>query len=302
MSRRSTLTVVVVSYNSAPDLPPCLRSVQAATAAFETATVVVDNASGDDSAAVATALDAKVIRNPINAGFARAVNLGIRSNPADYVLILNPDVILKPDSVSRLTAALEADACLAAVGPGMVAGDGAPNTDRYYLKRPTLRQVAVFYTRLLPFLATPSARCRLQVECGLASEDRDVEQIPGACLLTRRDVLEVVGLFDEGYPIWFEDVDWSWRARSAGYRLRYVGSTAVTHRGGASFEHWAGISKEVVFYRSMLTFFQKHDRAKVPALVVLVVADRLVRLVITRRRYQAQFLWQYLRGSARLPS
>lgn len=302
MSSNATLTVVVVSYNSVRDIPYCLRSIGPAAIGFDTTTVVVDNASSDGSAELACSLGARVIRNPENVGFAVAANMGIRAHPADYVLVLNPDVILAVGSVTQLAAVLDGDGQLGAVGPGMVDGDGAPNTDGYYLRRPTLRQVAVFYTRLLPFLATPAERCRTQVECWLGGEDRDVEQIPGACLLTRKEVLDDVGLLDEDYLLWFEDVDWSWRARKAGYRLRYVGSTSVTHLGGSSFVGWKGISREVVFYRSMLTFFRKHDAGRVPAVVALVLIDRLVRLVVTRRWHHGQFLWRYLRSSAGLPS
>lgn len=263
--------------------------------------VVVDNASEDRSAEIAASLGAKVIRHRQNLGFAAAVNAGIRAHPADYVLLLNPDVVLNDGSVAQLMRVLDADDALAAVGPAMVDRSGTPNTDGYYLRHPTLRQVAIFYTRLFPFLATERERCRTKVECGLAKEHRDVEQIPGACLLTRAGVLDHVGLLDDDYLLWFEDVDWSWRALEAGYRLRYAGSITVTHEGGTSFVGWNSIAREVVFYRSMLTFFQKHDRRKVPAVFALVVVDRLVRLAFTRRWYQAQFLWQYIRNTAALP-
>lgn len=294
------LTVVVVSYNSAEQLPSCLASIGPASE-LETTVVVVDNASQDRSAEIAASLGAKVIRHRQNLGFAAAVNAGIRAHPAEYVLLLNPDVVLSDGSVAHLMRVLDADDALAAVGPAMVDGKGAPNTDGYYLRRPTVRQVAIFYTRLFPFLATERERCRTQVECGLATEHRDVEQIPGACLLTRACVLDDVGLLDDGYLLWFEDVDWSWRARKAGYRLRYAGSITVIHEGGTSFVGWNSIAREVVFYRSMLTFFRKHDRRKVPVVFALVVVDRLVRLAFTRRWYQAQFLWQYIRNSAALP-
>lgn len=295
------LTVVIVSYNSAEQLPTCLASIGSAAPGLETTVVVVDNASQDSSAEIATSLGAEVIRHRRNLGFAAAVNAGVRAYPAGYVLILNPDVVLTDGSVAQLTGVLDTDDALAAVGPAMVDENGAPNTDGYYLRHPTLRQVAIFYTRLLPFLATQRERCRTQVECGLAREHRDVEQVPGACLLTRAGVLDNVGLLDEDYLLWFEDVDWSWRARKAGYRLQYAGSITVTHEGGTSFVGWNSIAREVVFYRSMLTFFRKHDRRKVPAVVALVVVDRLARLVFTRRWYQAQFLWHYLRDSAALP-
>jgi GT2 family glycosyltransferase len=300
MTERRSLKAVIVSYNSATYLEACLRSLSVAAATFDLTTVLVDNASQDGSAHLARSLGAKVIGNGRNIGFARAVNQGLAVRSADYVLFLNPDVVLERRTLTELMAKLD-DPRVGATGPCTADPNGSQNTDGYYLKAPSLRQVFIFYTRLVPSPLSRLLRCRIYEECRLGAVDRPVEQIPGACLLTRSDVLATVGLLDEAYPIWFEDVDWCQRAKKAGYQLWYVGSATATHIGGASFRRWSGIGKEVVFYRSMLTFFSKHHPWKAPLVFVAVVVDRLVRLVATRRWHHVQFLAAYFKGSAPLP-
>jgi GT2 family glycosyltransferase len=300
MTERRSLKAVIVSYNSTTHLEACLRSLSVAAATFDVTTILVDNASQDGSAHLARSLGAKVIANGRNVGFASAVNQGLATRLADYVLLLNPDVVLESSTLTELITRLD-NPMVGATGPCTVDQNGHQNTDGYYLKAPSLRQVFMFYTRLVPSFMSRRVRCRIYEECRLGAVDRQVEQIPGACLLTRSDVLATVGLLDEAYPIWFEDVDWCQRAKKGGYQLWYVGSATATHVGGASFRRWTGIDKEVVFYRSMLTFFSKHNPWKAPLVFVAVIVDRLVRLVATRRWHHVQFLAAYLKGSAPLP-
>lgn len=300
MTAQPSLTAIIVAYNSATHLEACIRSLSVAAVAFDLTTVVVDNASQDGSANLAQHLGADVIANRRNIGFARAVNQGLATRFADYVLLLNPDVVLDSSTLTELANRVD-NPMVGATGPCTVDQSGHQNTDGYYLKAPSLRQVFIFYTRLVPSPLSRLLRCRIYEECRLGAVDRPVEQIPGACLLTRSDVLATVGLLDEAYPIWFEDVDWCQRAKKAGYQLWYVGSATATHIGGASFRRWSGIGKEVVFYRSMLTFFSKHHPWKAPLVFVAVVVDRLVRLVATRRWHHVQFLAAYFKGSAPLP-
>lgn len=301
MKERPSLTAVVVTYNSADHLEACLACLQTSASDVELTTVVVDNASQDGSAGLARELGAEVIANRQNLGFARAVNQGIAIRPAEYILLLNPDVRLEPHTLEALSMKLK-DPAVGAAAPRTVDLAGRQNTAGYYLKSPSLRQVLFFYTRLVPPPLPSWYRCSLYEECNLADSDREVEQVPGACLLTRADVLASVGCFEEAYPIWFEDVDWCRRATKAGYQLWYVASARATHIAGASFGLWSGVGKEVVFYRSMLTFFSRNDPWKAPLVVLTVIVDRVVRLIATRRWYHAEFLVAYLRGSARLPA
>ncbi|MGW8320932.1 MAG: glycosyltransferase family 2 protein, partial [Thermodesulfobacteriota bacterium] len=88
--------------------------------------------------------------------------------------------------------------------------------------------------------------------------DRSVRQVPGACLLTRREVLEGIGPFDEGFFVWFEDVDWCYRSHLGGYGLGVCEEAVFTHAGGKSFEPISTETRRKWYYRSMLRFFRKH--------------------------------------------
>lgn len=271
-----------------------------AARSFAVELVVVDNGSADGSVAVAREAGALVIENKENLGFARAVNQGLDGTAADFVLLLNPDARVKQGGLCRMVSTLGLEK-VAAVGPRLTGKGGGSAGSGYYLKRPTLLQALLFYTYLLRPFATATARCRYLEECGLDDGVRAVDQVPGACLLTTGQCLAEIGSLDERFPIWFEDVDWCERARNAGFLILYDGVAEVEHLGGQSFRQWSGIVKEIVFYRSMRLYFWKHRPVVTPVLVVAVVVDRVLRLVMTRRRHHAQFLAGYLSRSYPLP-
>lgn len=296
-SRR--LTVVIVSYNSAPELTRCLAVLSSATRGIDATVVVVDNGSRDNSVDIARAAGAVVIENRRNVGFARAVNAGLRVSQGDLLLLLNPDVELAPGSITALAEALDRTGATA-VGPCTVDSEGRVNTTRYYLKAPTFWQVLFFYTRLFGASQSEYRRCRWFNECGLGEEVREVDQIPGACLLTTADAIDRIGPFDERFPIWFEDVDWSERVRRAGGRLLYIGSIVITHSSGASFARWRSPTKEAMFYRSLLLYCRKFHWWW-PFAWLLVIADRIARLVVTRRAEHARVLRWLVTPTVPLP-
>lgn len=234
-------------------------------------------------------------------GFARAVNQGLLGVNEDLVLILNPEARLWPETVVLLAKVLT-DPLQAAAGPRLLDAEGNQGTQGYYLRTPTLWQFLLFYTRLLGPLASQDRRCRYLEHCELGEQTAPVEQIPGAALLLTRHALESIGLFDQRFPIWFEDVDWCTRARQAGMRLWYVGGAEARHIGGRSFLVWSKLEREVVFFRSMRIYFRIHQPVLAPLVVALTVADRLVRFVVTRRLHHLGFLRGYLRRGDVLPS
>lgn len=282
MAERPTLAIVIVTYNSRSHLDRCLAAIPDAARGLNWHVVVVDNASTDGSDALARDAGATVITNSRNFGFATAANKGIRSTSGELVLLLNPDVILPTGSLRRLADRLETNGA-AAVGPRTVDGCGTSNVRDYYLELPSLRQLLFCYTRLLGRSGLTRSRRRWCSQAGLGKTEERVPQIPGACLLTRRWVLEEIGLLDERFPIWFEDVDWCARVTERGGVLVYVGTETVVHEAGASFATWRSPAKEAMFYRSLLQYFRKHAPLSWPLAWALVVTDRIVRIALTRR-------------------
>lgn len=289
--------VVIVSYNSSRDLKACISSVLLQDSPqIKCIPIVVDNNSSDNSFAVATKCLAVAIQNATNTGFSKAVNIGVKkafSLKCDKILILNPDAMLLKGSLAALLNTFnEGGDDVAAVGPMMVHSDKSPANDGYYLKAPSLITVSFFSTLLRP-LALKSKFLKNQYEEVLRSDTgapSSVQQIPGACLLTSKKVLDKIGLLDEDFAIWFEDVEWSYRARKRGYRLLFEPRALVVHEGGVSFSKWVGLEKSVTFYVSMKTFFRKHKPFSYPAVVMVLSLNALISYIKGRDKDQLRFI------------
>ncbi len=221
---------VVVNYNARDALVACVNSLRADGVRT---VVVVDNASHDGSAEALAAADpeARFVPTGANLGFGRAANRGVAVVATPYVLILNPDVVVEPGTVKALTAALELDPGLAAVGPRVEDPDGSlyPSVRRF----PDLVVAAghAFLGYVAP--SNPFSRAYKLLDWD-HSRAGDVDWISGSCLMARRAAFDAVGGFDESYFMYAEDVDLCWRLRRAGWRIGYEPAGRVVHAGAVS--------------------------------------------------------------------
>jgi N-acetylglucosaminyl-diphospho-decaprenol L-rhamnosyltransferase len=277
----AAIAAVLVTYESAEDLPTCLESLPEAAAPHEVGTVVIDNASRDDSAGVARALGVKVIENHANVGYSRAVNRAAAEADAPWLLIANPDMRLRPGSVARLLATAEADATIGCVGPRLRNPDGAdyPTGRRF----PSLL-IGGLHALLGPvWPGNPATR-----HYHLADLDRSgpmtVDWVSGACMLLRRSAWDQVGGFDPAYFMYFEDMDLCLRLARVGWRVVLEPRAIVDHIGGGSSRS-APYRKVLSHHRSTLRFY-RHRYARDPriALVPVVAAALLVRGLVSVAR------------------
>ncbi|MFC0217699.1 glycosyltransferase family 2 protein [Pseudochelatococcus lubricantis] len=201
---------VVVSFNSARVLPACLDALRREGARA----IVVDNASSDDSVAVAEAHGAYVIRNPRNEGYGRANNIGIRMAAADHVLIVNPDAVLGPGALALLVAAAGRYPDAALLAPRIVEREG-----RFFFQ---------FRSLLSPYLPNPKAIRRFP------EGDCCAPFLSGAVLLVRRAAFLDAGGFDENIFLFYEDDDLCRRLADAGHSLVHVHEATAQHQRGAS--------------------------------------------------------------------
>lgn len=266
--------IIIVSFNSSSDLKKCIKSInEQSTLDNSLIPIVVDNQSSDNSVQVAKDAGAKVIENAKNLGFAKAVNIGIEEafrQGSDHILIFNPDASLQDDSINQLFQTLTSSTRVGAVGPSMMDEKGEESNSHYYLKAPGFFSVLFFSTFLRPWALRRKSLLRFYSHTDLANEVQEVDQIPGACLLIPRVVLEDVGLLDEDFAIWFEDVEWSYRAKKKGYSLLFCPEAHVEHEGGVSFDKWRGPEKTITFLVSMKTFFRKHKPLRLPLIVAVL--------------------------------
>lgn len=246
-----SVSVCLVSYNTRDLLRACLRSVESSEPAAEI--VVVDNASADGSADLVRREfpDARLIVNRENRGFAAAMNQALRAATGDYLLLLNPDAELVGDALPRLVAFLESRPSVAAVGPRLVYGDGRPQHAAFAF--PTLWQVLLDFFPLHGRLLDSPLNGRYPP----AEAPHPIDHPLGACMLLRRAALEDVGLLDEGFFIYAEEVDWCLRAKRRGWEIYHLPEALAVHHAGQATRQARG-RMFVELHRSRFRLYRKH--------------------------------------------
>jgi hypothetical protein len=229
------LSVVIVYYRALDALPACLASLPAACEGLTYEVLVVDNASGDDMAGQVRRNFPAVrwFDNEANVGFARGVNRGLAEARGRCLALLNPDCEAAAGSLTALVRHLDEHPEVGAVGPRILDPDGSLQLScrRFPTHWTGLFNRYSLATRLFP--NNPWSRSYLMLDFDHAST-RAVDWISGACLVTRRDVVERVGPMDEAFFLFNEDVDWCRRMGQAGYQVVYHPAATVTHAVGAS--------------------------------------------------------------------
>ncbi len=277
----ATIAVVVVTYESAGDLPTCVRSLPEAAAPHEVEIVVVDNASRDDSAGVARTLGVKVIENQRNLGYGSAVNRGAAETAAPWLLIANPDMRMQPGSLARLLATAGADPSIGCVGPCLRNPDGSdyPTGRRF----PSLL-VGGLHALLAPVWPGNPATRRYHLADLDRSRPATVDWVSGACMLLRRAALDEVDGFDSAYFMYFEDMDLCLRLARAGWRVVFEPGATVEHTVGGSTRS-APYRKVLDHHRSTLRFYRRrYERDPRLALLPLVATALLVRGAVSIAR------------------
>ena len=225
------LSIVIVSYNTRDMLRDCLTSLPAATAGITSETWVVDNNSPDRSADMVAEEfpGVRLIANRENAGFTRANNQALRQTDSRHAVILNPDTECRSGSLTTLVNYLDAHADVGSVGPKLLNTDGSlqPNGARF----PKPWRDFLIVTEIRSLFRAPFERfCRMRDDFGI---ECDVDVVSGACMMVRASVMAEVGMLDEDFFMFFEEVEWCWRIKRAGYRVVYVPAAEVVH-------HWMG--------------------------------------------------------------
>jgi N-acetylglucosaminyl-diphospho-decaprenol L-rhamnosyltransferase len=225
--------IVTVAYRSNAVLAGFLDSVGAASRS-RLPLVIVDNAPGaDDATELAARAGATHVPLPSNPGYGGAVNAGVRELPATvtWVLISNPDVVLAPGSVDALLTTAETDPAIGAVGPAVLNPDGSVYPSARAV--PSLR-TGVGHALFANLWQRNPWTLAYRRETDPSDQVRDAGWLSGSCLLVRRAAFDEIGGFDDGYFMYFEDVDLGFRLGRAGYRNVYQPAAAVTHVGAHS--------------------------------------------------------------------
>ena len=267
--------IVIVTYNSAAEIGACLDAALKSGAEI----VVVDNASSDGTTSVVERRGVRMIANTENRGFAAAANQGFAALNSPYVLLLNPDAILR-SGLDGLREACDLPNA-AAAGGCLVDARGRPQVGFMVRQLPTpgtLILEALVLNRVCP--GNPMNRRYRGL--GLDYTVRLVVQQPaGAFLMVRRAVWEELGGMDEGFhPIWFEDVDFCRRLSDRGYLVYYTPAAVANHTGGHSIPRLPVEMRRYYWYRSLLRYSAKHFRPMAfRAVCLAVVSGSILRTV-----------------------
>lgn len=238
------LAIIIVTYNSAAHIDGCLRSIVTHPPKTDHEILVVDNASPDGTAAAIRAAwhGVRVIDAGENLGFAAANNLGIRQSFTPLVLLLNPDTSVPDGAIDALVAAVDRRPDVGIVGPRLVDGNG---------------RAELSWGRMVSPLGELRQRLVVRLTEPLTRREREVDWVSGACLLVRRDAAEEVGLMDERYFMYLEDVDFCAAVRGRGWKVLFTPSAHVVHLRGQS-RATASAATERAYRRSHLWFYEKH--------------------------------------------
>ncbi len=256
------LSTVIVSWNTTGLLEDCLRSLREHPPAAEHEVIVVDNASDgfDEAAFRATFPEATLIANTENAGYARGNNQAIRASTGDYVLLLNPDTQVTKGALDALIELMDRRPDAAAAGARLVRPDGT--VERSVRGFPYPVAIACEFlglSRLFPANRWLSA---YRMSWFTYDTEADVDQPMGSCLILSRKAIDGVGLLDEAFPIFFNEVDWLYRAREAGCRIYFTPSATIVHHGAASTSQVERRKMIRESHESLLRFYAKHFRRK----------------------------------------
>jgi GT2 family glycosyltransferase len=291
------IDVVIVSYKCYDDLERCIASIYEDTSSreFVQDIVVVDNAPDQNYWDNAPELfeDVTVVNNNKNVGFAQAVNIGIRRSSAAYILLLNPDSMIRRNMIARCVTFMDRHPRVGIMGPRIVNIDGSiQGSARGFPDFSTL-----LFGRASPLSRVfPESRwTRRNVPCLWMVDDKEgfyeVDWVSGAAAVIRRDAIDEVGYFDGRFFMYWEDADLCQRMRRAGWNVVYYCGAEVVHVGGVCTE-LNFILNEARFHKSAFFLEQKQDRNRWPGHLVLVA-------VALELHFLVRLLWRTIEDRRR---
>ena len=303
------LAIVIVNWNGRGLLWRCLESIDKTAGDLNYAIIVVDNGSTDGSQTmVRTEFPAvTLIANDKNLGFGAANNVGMRTNlvehttaqlpthplppsalfsghyhfAADYLLLLNPDTVVQPGALQALVQFMHDHPHVGIAGAQLQNEDGSFQAS--YVDFPCLKQEFMILTGLGRKLQNPAYPSASHTASQTPRDD--VDYVIGACMIARSTAVQDVGLFDEGFFMYAEEVDWCYRFHAAGWSVGYVPNALITHLGGGSTRQ---VRPQMLaeLYRSRVHFFHKHynfvSTSALRSLLLLMNGIKMLRSHIRR--------------------
>lgn len=245
------VSVIIVTWNSEREISGCLSSLE-----NDLEVIVVDNCSQDRTKEIIRENFPKVkfLENPSNLGFAKANNRGVRAAKGKYILLLNPDTVVREGSIEKMSRFMDTHPDVGVIGPRLLNPGGSV--------QPSCREFPSYKNILFELTGIPRIFPNLSLwRMGYFNHNtlREVDQPMGACLLIRREVLKEVGGFDESFPIFMNDVDLCYRIKRRGWKVLFFPEAEVFHLKGKSTQRLKA-RKIITAHRSLYHYFKKHKK------------------------------------------
>lgn len=282
-----TLSILIVNWNTGELARRCIESILKTAPPSDFEIIVVDNASTDGSfdmlkAAFGAEARVKLLKAETNIGFARANNLAFGQSRGDLILCLNPDTEVMPDALAKLTDFILANAHAGVVGARLTNPDGTVQN--------SVRHFPSIWSSILILLGmhrifNPKKYLMSDFDY---SREAEVDQVMGAALITRRSLIEKIGFFDEGFWLWYEEVDFCKRVRQAGYKVIYYPKSVIIHHIGKSFSQMPPYLRKKTMARSLALYFKKHGNL-FEVLLIRVAAPFAILIALTGSLIQRLF-------------
>jgi GT2 family glycosyltransferase len=251
------ISTITVNYKTVDYIETLLDSLFAFHSVQSIEVIVVENGSGDDVSKLQAKFPyVKFICSEKNLGFAGGCNLGAKSATGDFLLLLNPDVIFVDDALTQIEKTMQQNPDVGIGGISLKNLDGTQQACVWRFPTPVDQLLLLAKVPHLFPLIAPVAKWRMADFDYTKSQD--VDQVMGAFFCIRRDVYERLHGLDDGFFLWYEEVDFAKRTKDAGYRVRYFSNIQVKHKKGSSFERVTTFQKQEMVRRSLRRYMRKH--------------------------------------------
>lgn len=260
------LSILIVNWNTRDLIIKCINSILKYPPNFYYEIITVDNASQDGSAGAIANLfghnkHVHTVQSLRNLGFARGCNLAYKDSTGEYILLLNPDTEVTANALDDLVGFMDSHPETGAVGPKILNPDGT--LQRSVRSFPGIWSSMAVFSGLHRFLKLSSY---LMTDFDY-NEEAEVDQVMGAALLTRRNVISELGFLDENFWLWYEEVDFCKRLKTAGWKIKYYPRARIMHHKGAGFTQMPVYFRKKTVAKSLIYYFKKNGRVWDPWII-----------------------------------
>ena len=252
------ISIIIINWNTKNQLSDCLKSIYKEKGDLDVEIFVVDNNSSDGSVGMINNdfPNINLIANQENVGFASANNQALRESKGNYILLLNPDTIILPGALKNTITYFENKDNAGIVGCKLLNSDSSiqPSCRRF----PSLSSQLLIMLKLHHVFKNAKSLKKYYMSDFDYMENREVDQVMGAFFMVNRNVINKVGLLDEKYWLWFEEVDYCYQTRKAGFKIYFTKEAEIIHHKAESFNQMLAPKKQIAINNSLIHYFKKN--------------------------------------------